>query len=640
MKGQFAGFGIAIIASLASFAEVENMSMSLKQGQSQGKDIGIVPKNYQIVDRDIVNVTLVEGSTTAIIGARNVPGTCQIKFNDAAGGDGVLLKVTIRSAVDEKTDELRRRLSEFDNVECTRLGEKIILEGTVSSPRQWAELQKICNLDYFKNDVNSLVEFRVAPATIGEFRKSLKDNGLKLVEDGTAPGLGEIAMEYEHNVIRLNGTVFSQEALDTLQRVLSGKSWLKVVDEAKDAAFSTIAQAVVQVRPVIDPSELASLKQDLKKAGFKLAADGALPGEGEISVRQDRGMRKSLDQIVVAGSVYSSEDRARLERVLRSRPWLKVGTNENANAVANAALDVAVDDSLLELGVAFLKVSKRASKNLDAFKTSADGKILTDKNGNPISDTALQIRGIFEGFYDFITGKHSHNGADKFNIKASFNKTLNMMYENGVTRERVYGTIRFHANGDLGKKLHLGGKLTVTPPATGEGEAPTPQVYDYGFKITNLNSHRLSASEAEADVEIEFNGEPESANEFGGTSVRQETRSIHPTVRVPLGQTVAVAGYESLMESTTLPSGAPFLRHIPIINWFMAKQGEDLKDYTLLFLVSVRKVDLETEAPMVENTPMKDITLDANTDNKTRVKQEQEKNKPDRGCTPLNWFRL
>ncbi|MBQ6246453.1 MAG: hypothetical protein IJK04_06285 [Kiritimatiellae bacterium] len=636
MKRQLAGFGMAI-AALASLAEVENMSLSLKQGQSQGKDLGIVPKNYQIVDRDIVNVTLVEGSTTAIIGARNVPGTCQVKFNDANGGDGVLLKVTIRSTVDDKMDELRRRLSEFDNVESSRLGEKIILEGTVSSPRQWAELQKICGLDYFKNDVNSLVEFRVAPATIEDLRKALKDNGLKLVADGGAPGLGEVAMEYEHNVIRFSGTVFSQEALDTLQRVLAGKSWLKVVDEAKDAAFSTIAQAVVQVRPVIDPSELASLKEDLKKAGFKLAADGALPGEGEISIRQDRGMKNALDQIMVSGSVYSSEDRAKLERVLRSRPWLKVGTNENVNAVANAALDVAVDDSLLELGVAFLKVSKSASKNLGSFHKDK-------KTGNLVADTALEIKeavsGSIRGFHDFLTGRHSPEGSSHFKIDADLNKTLTFLAENSVTREKEYGTIRFHANGDSGKKLHLGGKLTVTPPATGEGEAPEPQEYEYGFKIVNRNSHRLSATEAEADVEIEFNGEPVADPHFGGTSVRQETRSIHPTVRVPLGQTVAVAGYESLMESTTLPSGTPWLRNVPILNWFVSGQGEDLKDYTLLFLVSVRKVDVESEAPMVENTPMKDITLPANTDNKTRIKEEQEKNKPDRGCTPLNWFRF
>ena len=635
MKRLIAGFGIATLAVLATFAEVESKSLSLKLGASRGIDLGIAPKNYQIVDRDLVNVTLVEGSTTAIIGARNVSGTCQVKFNDAAGGDGVLLKVTIVSEVDEKLAELRGKwLAEFDDVNCSRLGEKIILQGSVSSPRQWAELQRICALDYFKGDINSLVEFRVAPATIGDLRKALKDNGLNLVTEGVSPKLGEIAMTYEHNVISLDGTVFSQEALGTLRRVLEGQqSWLKIVDEPKDAAFSTIAQAVVRVRPVINPSEFAALKDDLAKAGFKLAADGTMAGEGEISIRQDRGTKNIPDSVVVSGSVYSSEDKARLERVLRSRSWLKVGTNEMANAVANTVLDVAVDDSLLELGVAFLKVSKRASKNLGSFHT--------DKaTGNLVADTALNVRGAFSGFYDFLTGHHSHNGADKLMIDASLDKTLTFLADNSVSRERQYGTIRFHANGDSGKKLHLGGKLTVTPPASGEGEAPAPQEYDYGFKIVNRNSHRLSATEAEADVEIEFNGEPSSDPRFGGTSVRQETRSIHPTIRVPLGQTVAVAGYESLMESTTLPSGTPWLRNIPILNWFVSGQGESLDDYSLLFLVSIRKVDVENEAPMVANTPMKDITLPANTDNKTRIKEEQEQNKPDRGCTPLNWFRF
>ena len=109
---------------------------------------------------------------------------------------------------------------------------------------------------------------------------------------------------------------------------------------------------------------------------------------------------------------------------------------------------------------------------------------------------------------------------------------------------------------------------------------------------------------------------------------------------MPLGQTVAVAGYESLFENTLGPSGTPLLRHIPIVNWFVSDKEHKQEDLALLFLVSVRKVDVENEEPMVPNTPMKDITLDADTSTEERYKAEKAKKNTHRGCwTPLNWFR-
>ncbi len=621
MKSQFAALAVSVFAAMASIAEVENKSLSLTMGTSKGIDLGIEPKNYQIIDKDIVNVTLVDGSTTAIIGARNVSGTCQVKFNDVAGGDGVLLKVTVISTVDEKLAALRSKyLAEFDDITCSRLGDRIVIDGTVSTPDQWTELQRVCGLSYFKDDIENIVKFRVDPTTVSDLRKAFEKNGVKLVAEGTVPGNGEVAMEYDHNVIRLYGTVFSPEELETIERILGSPTWLKVVKEPTDDPSLKIAQAVNRVKTTVNPAKFAALKEDLTKVGFRLAAEDTLPGEGEISIRQD-----GTDSVAVNGSVYSSEDRDKLERVLRSRSWLSVGTNENANAVAKAKLDVAVDSTLLELGVAFLKIAK--TDNTDIGAGPAAIKLL-GKNLEGAANATLQ------GFRDFVTGNHSPDAHSHFGIKASLGETLKMLDENGIARERVYGTIRFHANGDSGKKLHLGGKLTVTPPASGEGEAPESQSYDYGFKITNLNSHRISATDAEADVEIEFNGQPVSDGDFEGTSVRQETRSIHPTVRIPLGQTVAVAGYESLIEETTLPSGTPWLRKIPIVNWFVANQKEKFKDESLLFLVSIRKVDVESEAPMVENTPMKDITLEANTDNKTRIRQEKERQKSKKRSNP------
>lgn len=427
-------------------------------------------------------------------------------------------------------------------------------------------------------------------------------------------GFDELEFTKGKSTIRIRGTISNPADWRRFKQVLSL------------AEFQGKVESLVQVG--VDAATIGTLRRDLKEEGVPLCEPGARPEEGQIS------MDYKFGQIVFSGKVFSASELNNLIRVLKSQSWLQIddGNGKLAETKVPAVVNVAIDDSLLELGVAFVKVSKAASKNLGAFRK--------DKQGNLIADSALAVNGVFHGFYDFLTGKHSHNGADQFKIDASLNQTLTALAGNGVSRERQYGTIRFHANGDPGKTLHLGGKMTITPPPSGEGDAPSPQDYEYGFKIINRESRRTSANTAEADVEIEFNGAPKFENIGGAMKIDQQQKSVHPTVSVPLGQTVAVAGYESLVEDTTLPTGTPILRHIPIVNWFVSGQGEKYEDETLLFLVSVRKVDVESEAPMVPNTPMKDITLDANTSNKERIKEEEGKTLKHRGClTPLNWFR-
>ena len=506
--------------TLASGAETK--SLVLPAGRSEAVELGFSPKGRKIIGKELVSVSMREGSTTAIITAGDAQGACQVEFVDAGGGDGLLVSVEAVGDLDDTLRALKRLLADFDDLEYVKQKSTVLVRGTISSPSDWAKFERVCALQDFKGKVEKDVEFSVDPATINELRKKLADAGVPLVPAGTKPGEGQVAMSYEGNVLTLTGSVWSRSVLDSIRNVLKGQSWLSVVDVAKDAATSSVAQAVVAVD---------------------------------------------------------------------------------------------VDDALLELGVAFVAVSKRASHDMG-------------------SDSGISLQAVWSGFYDFLTGKHSHNGADQFRIDASLGSVLKMLAENGLSRERQFGTIRFHANGDPGKTLHLGGTLKMTPPASGEGNPPDAQDYDYGFKIVNKDSRRVDAETAEADIVIEINGYPMFENRGGAVVVDQEKRSVAPTVRVPLGTTVAVAGYESLLEQTTRPSGTPLLRHVPILNWFVAREGESLEDQTLLFLVSVRKVDNEDEKPMVPNSPMQDITLEASTPNAERVRTEEG-----RGCSPLNWFR-
>ena len=532
MKEQYA---IVMAAAMlaAGVASARTDYLTLSTGHSEVYDVGFTPKGRKIIGKELVTVTLREGVTTATVSAGETQGSCQVEFIDAGGGEGLLLNVEVVGDLEDMLRSLRKWLADFNDLEFVKGKSKIAITGTIGTPSDWAKFQKVCALSDFKGKIESVVEFSVDPATIQKLRKELVAEGLPLVDAGKRPGEGEIAMDYEHNVLKLSGSVYAQSDIDKLVRILKGQSWLEIVDGApKDAATSTVAQAVV---------------------------------------------------------------------------------------------NVTVDDALLEMGVAFLLVSKK-----DVEQRKNTGRILVDAVWDGVKDLVL------------VGGHRSsqHGTYDNLRISSNLKTTIDLLAQDGMTRQREYGTFRFHANGDPGKMLHIGGTMKVTPPASGEGEAPDAQDYDYGFKVINKNSRRIGQDQAEADIDIELNGVPVFQNDGGAITVNQQKRSVSPLVRIPMGQTVAVAGYESLFENSLGPSGTPFLRNIPILNWFVSDKEHKKEDLALLFLVSIRKVDVESEAPMIPNTPMKDITVDADTSTEELAEAERLKKSKGRSWwNPLSWFR-
>ena len=378
----------------------------------------------------------------------------------------------------------------------------------------------------------------------------------------------------------------------------------------------------------VDMATVGTLRKDLESAGFDLVAPGAKPGKGQLALDYAHGV------LVLSGHVYSQGELDSALSVLKRQTWLEIvdkpSSDGSFSPIVPAVVTVAVDDSILELGVAFVVVSKTEIERRDV-------------------DTDLTLSAVWGGIRNLVVGGHSsqHGKMDNFTFRAGLGATLDFLAKNELTREKQYGTIRFRSSGDTNKTFHIGGTLKVTPPASGEGEAPQPQDFEYGFKIVNRGSRRTGENTALADLEIEIKGEPYMPEAAAGTkdlppgtiSLKQETRTFGPTLSVPLGDTVAVAGYERLLEETMPPSGIPVMRNLPVLSWFTSSKKNAKDEYSLLFLVSVRQVDSENEKPMVENTPMKDITVDANRPNAERAEDEREAGKKYHGFWSwLNWF--
>lgn len=520
-----------LLAATGTLAETETRFFTVSAGHSVTVEFDYAPASYaQLTGKDVASVTLAKGATHAVVTATATHGTSQIEFK-APSGANTIVTIEILDKVDEALPSFESRVKPL-GLRCSKEGGKIVVSGTLHSPADWARFQRICNLSAFKGLVDSDVEFAVDAATIDKLRADLEAAGVPLAPKNARPEEGQVGMRYEGNVLSFSGTVYSAATAEALVQTLRNQSWLKVVNEPRNAATDTVAQALV---------------------------------------------------------------------------------------------NVAVDDSMLEADVAFLLVSRTE----------------VQKAG---SKAGFAVKGVWAGFWEFLTLDHVSRGSKpNFRIDASFASTLDLFAGETFVRDRKTGHFLFKANGAPVEgddaTLRIGGTLKFTPPASGEGEAPEPQDFEYGFKVVNRGCHRVSADAAEIVVKVDVDGEPMFEPDVNGSAIRQEKRSFPlAAVTCAFGKTVAMSGFGHTGETTQEPTGTPIFRHIPIMNWFVSQESQKKEELDLLMLVSVRKVGAEDE-PMVENDKMKDISYDANRPNRERIAEEAERDGNFHGCwEPLNWL--
>ena len=534
---------IAALAAAMTFAAEARKTMNIGLGESNSYELKFVPKNYRFLDKELVTVNLAPGSKTVSITAGKTPGPCRIQFNNAAGGEGMVLVVNILTEMDALVNDLQTNwLTDFDEVDCIAGQKGVTLRGTVPTPAQYEELKKICSLPDFKGKVScDLVKLRLDSKAIAKLRKDFEDSGIKLAESGARPEPGELGFAYGDDGLSLNGTFYSEADRQKVLSVLLRQSWM-----GGHASTNMLA-------------------------GNNFFIKEPIPVKGSLGI----------------------------------------------------------DDALLEVSVAFLLVSRREMREMG-------------------SEAKLKMRGVWSGFWDFLTfgrGGSRHHDSSYFRVNASLNSTLEMMAGETYVRDKQTGHFVFHANGTpvSGEDgmMRIGGTLKYTPPASGEGEAPQPQDFEYGYKVINRGCRRVSADAAELVVKVDVDAEPKvEPSKAGGSEIRQEKISFPlSAVTCEFGQTIAVTGFGNTREKTKEPTGTPLFRHIPIMNWFVAKEEHTLDDQDMLVLLSVHKVGAESE-PQVGNDRMKDITYDANRPNAERIKEEKQELRNKRGgCTPLTWFR-
>ncbi|MGN0833631.1 MAG: hypothetical protein ACI4RD_08305 [Kiritimatiellia bacterium] len=341
------------------------------------------------------------------------------------------------------------------------------------------------------------------------------------------------------------------------------RGWQLLKTTVKGAEYREIVRDQTVFR--VQADTLKDFRQQLKDAGFVITDKVDDASAGKLFVKYEGNL------LIVAGVVHSPGEKDRLERIVRSQgTWLRI---EGASSSGQedwktvCRMDISVDNSQLRMDVVLI------------------GYAETDVSKYGSSDT-LQLGGVFQGLIDLYSGRTRH---DNFTVNASLNSTLGFLKENGIARHSIGGHIFFKNNDPEVRKLKIGGTLKVKMQgATAEG-APTQDFEDieYGFFIDKKRAVLIDGKSVDVDLTIKQKT-PEAMPGGYEEGYEIHENEYNPSVVCPLGKTVVLAGYRSMLEESSPPSGFPILRHIPIVNWFVSQEGNRIENMKLMMLVSVR----------------------------------------------------
>ena len=401
----------------------------------------------------------------------------------------------------------------------------------------------------------------------------------------------------------VRGEVNSPEGWNLLKRTIAHGDYRSFV---KDQTYFRV-----------QADTLKDFRAQLKEARFQITDRLEDAKAGKLYVKYEGNM------LIISGIVYSPEEKEKLDRIIAAQAsWLRV---EDGKLVSTS-------DSW--------KTTCRMDVSFDSAQLRMDAVLVgykeTDMSSYGSAEDTLKFNGAFKGIIDLCTGKTHH---DVSTIDASLDSTLGFLKKNEIIRHAVGGHIYFKNNDPKERELEIGGTLKVKMQgATAEG-APTQNFEDiqYGFFITKKSAVLLDAERVDMDMLItQKKPIPMDGGYQEGYNIQEN--KYNPSIVCPLGKTVVLAGYKNMVESTMPPAGFPVLRHIPIMNWFVSKEGDSIENVKLLMLVSVnvaRGDEPEAQNARLSYVDTKDLPTEVEIPNEERL---ESRKKWHGALYWLNWF--
>jgi type II secretory pathway component GspD/PulD (secretin) len=395
----------------------------------------------------------------------------------------------------------------------------------------------------------------------------------------------EVELTENRNRVVLKGEINSVDHWQLLVRAL------KAYDEKQYLNL-------VVFRPA--PEMLMRLKDALVKAGSKVAANPEAPAKGEIT------MKYSGDALLIGGTVYCPAELEKIRSVIAANDWLTFKKSENPadQYKTVAVLNIQMESVMIELDVVYVGVTDNQN----------------DKIGVNLMEQGLVAVGAVAGVVGH--GQSSHSGGG-YMVGTGLNGVLKAMATNGVKRFKSAGHLTFKSNETPDwQRFHSGGTLKVKLGGQVGGAPADLKDIDYGLSL-KVKGGLIDNQTASLQLELELSSPDLMAN--GDYDLKRN--NVTTRIDCGLGKTYVLGGMKDMVQNTTGPTGVPFLRSIPVVDWFFSEKEDKMMNMQVLVLVCPRLAGTETVSLPVGSEETRNTLSEAEKTNQQRMKEANKKKK-------------
>lgn len=343
------------------------------------------------------------------------------------------------------------------------------------------------------------------------------------------------------------------------------------------------------------------LQKSLTKAGYTVVKEGSELSHGELAVVP------MGDTLTITGTVYSPEDIKRIEGILNAQSWLSTKDDANKKRI-RAVMNVEIVPEMLEIGAVYVGIEQSQIEQI----------------GNNFMKAGIPLD-LFASYNGSIGRNFGpHRGGGSYGISSNIGTVIRLLGENTNTVFRHAGFLTFKSNDTpVFRELHNGGTLKVR--LNGENSGSLSDV-DYGF-ILRIKGGLTGKDKVFMEIEVTIS--TPILLENGDYDVK--TKTVKTTAFCKLDETLALGGLKELLDDATGPNGLPYLRNIPLVQWFVAEKGNHYSDKQTLLLVSPR---LMSKAKPIEIPPAQELR---DVEEAAQIKLRQGKKEQRRWYEYLRW---
>ena len=422
--------------------------------------------------------------------------------------------------------------------------------------------------------------------------------------------------------IRVDGEVGSIQKWEYLQKVL--RNYPGVVRN-----FATFSPG---------PDVMLRLKETLQEAGFTVVFQSLGKERKAWPANQIAlALNKHTRIMAVQGRVYTPEQAAKVAECLTTERWLTTDVKPTTDARGEddgrirAQFDVFVDRPQIRVSVAYMAIGDEDVKKIgNAPAALGDGAF----NMIGALSSAIGI-GRDRGGPTWRAGSHAAS------IGASLDITSRFLRKNGITRISDTGYTVMESWDKDGASFKSGGtvyaKTMQISGAGGGGNVVmgngTLEKIPYGFQLSTKGG--LVREGDAVDLAVDFEYSSVSQNDYEDYELLE--KKSKQKVVLPLGRTTFLSGIKMLDENRVSPSGVPFLRSTPILNWFVADSGTEINDKKLVIMICPEIVDNTKDGTLEVE---REINIPVPAEGAKSTEQREDEKRPFAGglWNPLNWF--